>query len=196
MKTKKPPIAARLPPHNVDIERMILGAIFFDNNSIDKIIDEIQPLDFYKLAHKEIFKAMLELHGREEAIDAVLLSQYLESSGELENCGGTDYLIDLLGDTTTAANIVYHSKVVSQMSKLRSLISLSSDIARRAYEVPTDIVEFLEEAHSDISKITLNTDKSKPEKLSDIMEKSILALEGLSEKGMTRGLSTGYNWLD
>ncbi|GAB4296023.1 MAG: replicative DNA helicase [Myxococcota bacterium] len=190
-------IADRLPPHNIETERLVLGAILFDNDSIDKIIEFLSPEDFYRSAHQDIFEAMIAIHTKEEAIDAVTLSQYLDSMGKLQSIGGADYLVDLLGDTSSAANVVFHARIVSRLSTLRKLISISSDIARRAYEVPVDVEEFLDEAEGRIFELSRKKTDLPYAKLSNILTEGIQRLgQQWEQKGSATGLMSGYVDLD
>ena len=194
---QKTPATDRLLPHNIDTERLVLGAILFHNDALDRISESLSADNFYRLNHKTIYKAMVTLHEKGEAIDAVILTQHLNSTGELEDCGGTDYLIDLLGDTTTHANIVYHAKIVKNMARLRSLISATQEIQRRAYEIPAGVSEFLKEVDAEISKITISTAAAKPEKLGAIMERTIAENEDIAQdKTKSRGVLTGIKIID
>ena len=167
----------RLPPQNIDTERLVLGAVLFNNDALDKV-DFLAADDFYTLKHKTIFKAMTTLHNRGEAIDAPLLIQYMK----LDKRDDTDYLIDLLGDTSTAANIVYHARIVNQMSTLRKTISMAAEITRKAYEVPADFDKFLQESYKKTTDILTSNAGKSTHLIGDIMSENLTMLENAKKQ--------------
>ena len=78
----------RVPPHNIEAEQSILGAIFLEPETLITASEIIMPVDFYKVAHQKIFETMLVLNDRGEPIDLVTLTEELKAANELENVGG------------------------------------------------------------------------------------------------------------
>src|SRR3954447_580345 len=78
------------PPQNLEAEQSVLGAVLLSDTTLPAlIIDErLQPADFYREAHGVIFKAMLDLHGAGEPVDALTLIEHLKQSGQLDAVGG------------------------------------------------------------------------------------------------------------
>jgi len=85
----------KVPPQNVEAEQSILGAILIDNEALPKALEIIDNEDFYKLTHRKIFNAMLELFDKNEPIDLITLTDYLRRQDELEAIGGVSYLSSL-----------------------------------------------------------------------------------------------------
>ena len=52
---------AKLPPQALDLEEAVLGAMLIDKKGVDEVIDILQPEVFYKIAHQNIFQAILIL---------------------------------------------------------------------------------------------------------------------------------------
>ena len=46
----------RIPPHNIEAEQSLLGAILVDPESMIKVADAIRPQDFYKDSHRLVFE--------------------------------------------------------------------------------------------------------------------------------------------
>jgi replicative DNA helicase len=82
----------RVPPHSVEAEQAVLGALMLDNRAWDTIADRLVAEDFYRRDHQLIFEAIAELAGRGEPSDAVTLSEWLERKGSSEQTGGLVYL--------------------------------------------------------------------------------------------------------
>ena len=78
----------RLPPHSLEAEQSVLGAILIDRETIIEIAEFLQPQDFYRQAHGSIYKAMLELFERREPVDVVTVAESLERAEDLEQIGG------------------------------------------------------------------------------------------------------------
>jgi replicative DNA helicase len=78
----------RLPPHSLEAEQSVLGAD--PDRSRDDHRDRRIPApeDFYRQAHGNIYKAMLELFERREPVDLVTVAESLERGDDLEQIGG------------------------------------------------------------------------------------------------------------
>ena len=53
----------KVPPHNIEAEQSVLGAILMDESNIGRAEEFLSPDDFYRGAHREIYKNMLDLHN-------------------------------------------------------------------------------------------------------------------------------------
>ena len=73
----------RIPPHSVEAEQSVLGAMLLEKEAINTAIEIIRPDDFYKDANKEVYEAMLVLNNRNEPIDLITLSEELKRRGTL-----------------------------------------------------------------------------------------------------------------
>ncbi len=187
----------RLPPHNLEAERSVLGAVLLNNSSVDEIATILTPADFYRQAHQKLFEAMLELYEKEEPIDLVTLSDLLRKKGELEKIGGATYLSSLVDDFPITANASYYAKVVKEKALLRNLIQVSTEIAEKSYQQTGDVQELLDIAEQAIFKISESRIDSTFVQMSTLMQKSIDRLELLYErKQVISGVPTGFSQLD
>ncbi|MBL8796444.1 MAG: replicative DNA helicase [Planctomycetia bacterium] len=144
----------RLPPHNREAERSILGSILRDNNVINDVIRFIQVDHFYVDAHRTIYQAMVTLYNdRHQPVDLVTLAEILREQQQIENVGGYPYLGELWDAAPTAANILYYSRIVRDKAITRQLIRSSTEILRDAYEQATPADELLGQAERKILEI-------------------------------------------
>ena len=146
-------LSPKAPPHNVEAEQSVLGAILLENHAIDRAVEMITPDDFYRESHRRIYMAMLDLAESAEPIDFITLPEILKRRNELEKIGGLSYLTLLLNTVPNAANIRYHCKIVREKAILQNLISSASDIITKAYMEPENIEAFLSETEGIISRI-------------------------------------------
>src|ERR687895_1860881 len=86
----------RIPPHNLDAEQSVLGAMLESREAIANVIELIKGDDFYKPAHTEIYEAIMALHTQAEPVDAITVADELKRRGTLENIGGKPYIHGLL----------------------------------------------------------------------------------------------------
>lgn len=133
MKTEEGKIQ-RIPPQNLEAEEAILGAVLTNPICLNKIADLITPESFYKPANRMIYEAVLDLFGKNQAIDIVTVSERLSETDKLEQIGGRAYVNDLALNVVTTANIEYYAKIVQEKAIKRNLINAGSEIVEMAYE--------------------------------------------------------------
>ncbi len=139
-------LSRRLPPQNIEAEESVLGGVLLENGALDRALELVEPDDFYREAHRKIMRAMLSLHERNEPVDLVTLSDELRRRGDLQDVGGSPYLVELAEKVPTAANVAHYARIVRERAILRGLITTSTEIATQAYEARKDVDSFLDEA--------------------------------------------------
>lgn len=188
----------RVPPQNLEAEQSVLGAILIENHALNRSIEVIREGDFYRESHRRIYAAIIELFDKGEAIDIITVSEHLSKQGALELVGGNAYIASLATQVPTAANILYHSKIVREKALLRDLLRSSTDIVAKVYEDAgedaDDMVDFAEHA---IFEIADRRTRGKLIPLKDVVKDSFKMIEELYEKKeMVTGVATGITYLD
>ncbi len=191
------PSSLKVPPHHLEAERSVLGAILLDNETLLKVMEVLDPEDFYRDAHRLIYERMLECFERSEPADLVTLSNLLRSKGQLEAAGGTDYLTLLVEQVPTAANASYYAKIVREKAVLRRLMRKASDILKQCYEDPTDLEQFLDEVERSIFEVAEDRTRKAFFSIQEIIRSSFETIEKLYErKSMITGVPSGWVDLD
>ena len=113
----------RIPPQNLDAEMSVLGAILIEPEAYPRVIEYIEAGDFYKKSHEKIFVAATEVFNRNEPIDVITVSNQLKINGQLNTCGGSHYLTQLVNNTVSAARVEYHAEIVKECSRKRKTIT-------------------------------------------------------------------------
>ena len=144
----------RIPPHSVESEQSILGSIILDKEAIITVAETIQPMDFYKEAHKIIYESMLKLNSNNEPIDLITLIEELRKEGHLDSIGGISYLTSLSTIVPTTSNVKYYANIVKEKSVMRQLIKASNEIINLGYDASTDVQEILDKAEKNIFDIS------------------------------------------
>jgi len=188
----------RLPPQSIEAEQAVLGAILLDPRALDRAVEIVGADDFYRDAHRKIFRAMLALHQRSEPVDLLTLSQELAAEGVLEAVGGTSYLAQLAEQVPTAANLAYYARIVREKSVLRQIIQVSTELGARAYDArPGEVDDFLDQVEQRIMEISEQRTRPQFSNMSDLMLDAVGAVESLYQRGeMITGVPTGFTDLD
>lgn len=187
----------KLPPQSLEAEMSILGGILIDNDAINRVLEMLEPDEFYREAHRKIFAAMLELSERREPCDLITLTDTLKRRGDLESSGGASYLTTLVDYVPTAANISYYCKIVKEKALNRRLITIATEIATRGYEEHCDVNESLDEAQKALFNLAENRLRPQYFPVKEVIKDTFKLLQTLYEKQeMITGVPTGYIDLD
>jgi replicative DNA helicase len=122
-----------VPPHSVEAEQSVLGALLIDTTAWDQVADIVVAGDFYRPDHRLIFEALSELVQGGRPGDVVTVSEQLERHGRLVDAGGLAYLGTLARDTPTAANARSYAQIVRERSLLRRLVEAGREIASSVF---------------------------------------------------------------
>ena len=117
-----------LPPMDIPAEQALLGAVMLSAAAFDQVAGSIQPDDFYRPAHGEIWRSVCTVREQASEIDLVLVSQDLQNRGQLTKCGGAVYLHTLIHDVATTTNVVHYSQIVIEKSRLRELREMGMQV--------------------------------------------------------------------
>ncbi len=187
----------KLPPQNLEAETFILGSLLIDSNVIIKIADIVNPEDFYKDSHGEIYSAMRELYSRREPIDILSLTSKLEEKGKLESVGGRTYIANLANAVGTSSNVSYYAELVQRKATLRRLISAASEIGEMGYDEEEEIDTLLDEAERRLFNVSQKFLKQAFQPIDTLLSQAFDRIDELhKQSGKLRGLSTGFSDLD
>ncbi len=187
----------KVPPQSLDAEESVLGGILLDTDSLDRVIEVMSVEDFYREAHRKIFRAMLSLSEKNEPIDLITLTDTLRGRGELPEVGGATYLAELVDRVPSAANIANYARIVREKAVMRSLITVSNEIAGRCYDGQEDVEQFLDEAERLIFDVSEKRIRPAFYKVGDMIMDTIKTVEQLYErKELVTGVATGFLDLD
>jgi replicative DNA helicase len=121
------------PPHSVEAEQSVLGALLIDGTAWDQVADVVRAEDFYRPDHRLIFEAFGELVAAGRPGDVITVSEQLERRARLVDAGGLAYLGTLARDTPTAANARSYALIVHEHALLRRLLVAGRQIAASVF---------------------------------------------------------------
>lgn len=187
----------KLPPQALDLEEAVLGALMLEKDALTAVVDILKPESFYKEAHKVIFSAILDLFSDSQPIDLLTVTNQLRKKGQLEMAGGAFFITELTSKVSSASNIEYHARIITEQSMKREIISLSSEIQREAFEDTTDVFELLDKMEQSLFEISEKNIRKNYSDMRSILKEAIVELE--SKKGQKDGLTgvpSGFTALD
>jgi len=197
MADKKTP-RLRIPPQSLDSEKAVLGSIMLRPVSLNEISDLINPDSFYADKHNIIFKVMLDLANKNEPIDMLSVSNYLQEKKLLDKIGGSVYLTELVNTVPSSTNIKHYAEIVQKKSIQRNLIEAADYVSELGFnESGQEIEEILDKAEKKVFSIISSPRHQKYISLKNALPEAWNRLEKLHESpGGTRGIPTGFRDLD
>ena len=130
----------RVPPHNLDAERAVIGAMMLDNVALGDVLSVLSfdGRDFYHTWHREIFLAVADIIDKGVVADLITVCEALRSSGVLDKVGGPVYVAGIIDDAISAANVRHYAKIVKGMAIKRAIIAEASRLIEAAYSPMCD----------------------------------------------------------
>ena len=99
--------AGRVPPHNLEAEESLLGAMLLSRDAIARAMEICKPDDFYKGSHAHIFAAITSLFSQGEPADWVTVTEELRRRGLLDSIGDPSVFVSLQANTPSIGNAEY-----------------------------------------------------------------------------------------
>lgn len=183
------------PPHNMEAEQSVLGAIILRNDTLIDVSESLKPDHFYRPQHKLIYQAMLDLNSDNHPIDLITVTDKLKAEGNLDKAGGYIGVATLANMVPTAANATHYAKIVRDKAILRAVIQKASRILQQAYSEEFDSIDdLLTTAQSEICDIETNAQGGLVA-LKDEVVDHLTDIEKRDGKRVT-GIPTGHITLD
>lgn len=183
----------KILPHDLQAEQSVLGSIFINPDKMIEVAEYLKPDDFYRPAHKILFKAMMSLADRGEAIDIVTIKSSLESTDELGMVGGISYIAEVVNAVPTSAHAEHYAKIVAKKAQLRSIIGNLSDSIGNAYDEDMDIDEIITKTERSLIEVGQASNKSSFRPIHDVLLENHSKIEERSNNtSQITGIETGF----
>jgi len=192
--------AYRSPPHNIEAEQALLGAILFNNATYHRVSEFLLAEHFAQGVHGRIFAAITKLIERGQIANPVTLKSLFDQDEALAEIGGAQYLARLSASVVTVINAADYGRTIHDLYLRRQLIAIGEDTVNDAYS-------------HDLERYSLNETETTEKKLFDLAtsgqteggfrpfnqaltEAIVMAEAAFKRSGRTTGVSTGFNDLD
>lgn len=187
----------RIPPHNEEAERCVLGAAMLNKDALYDVIEEVTVDDFYNESHREIFRGIMDLYRESAPVDMLTVCETLKKKKALDMVGGRAYIATLTTEVPSTVNAGEYARIVSEKAALRQLIAAAEEIMDKGYEGKDDAKEVLNFAEAGIFQIGQKRQKSDYTQIQDILLKNVEIIDAASQnQGKVVGIPTGFKDLD
>ncbi len=192
------PGAGRVPPHNLEAEASVLGALLLSRDAIGAVGEAgLKPRDFYNPANQHIFDAVRSLYSSSGPVDVVTVADVLRKAGMLDEIGGIEQLSELQNATPSVSGAEHYAKIVMDTALLRRLIQTAGEITDLAFSQPDDVARTVDLAEQKMFEVAEDkvVDSTRP--IQELLNITMDELELAFERGDTiTGAATGYFELD
>ena len=185
-------------PHDLLAEKAMVGCLIIDGSVFDEISNlKITPDHFYDPRYGIIYDVIADLSLANRAIDYVTVCSKLQEKGKLEEIGGQSFVLTLVEDQASSANVYDYAKIVKDKSSMREIIRTAMRVAQMGMTYSGDAEDFIQEVESSFFKLTNDAKSGSMVKLNATLKQNLKELEDTSRlMGEISGLSTGYPRLD
>lgn len=186
-------------PHSMEAEQAVIGGLMLANDTYHDVAAVISEADFFVRDHRIIFGAMGRLATAEQPLDALTLAEALKNSDQLAQAGGEAYLVELVNNAPSTANIRSYAQIVLERAVVRRLIDAATDILRKGYNpLGWDSGRLLAEAERRILEVIENRPKEGGfRQAAEVLRDVIARIDALYQSNSSiTGLASGFTDLD
>jgi replicative DNA helicase len=191
--------APAVPPHNLEAEKSVLGAVLLDERHLYPLLVEerLRAEHFYREQHGAVFQAMLELHSNDRKIDQLTVAETLRQHGKLEEVGGAEAIDELAGWVPAAGHARDYARIVRENAQMRALLTTSYEIQASVFSRDAPARDLIERAERSVLEVAQDDRTKKLREIEEILHEEIERLHTLSvQKSPLTGTPSGFTDLD
>ena len=202
---RKPQAAAaepafRLPPHNIEAEQALLGAILVNNEAFYRVSDFLEPRHFFEPIHQRIYELTAGLIRAGKVATPVTLKTFLPADFDVAGLSLNQYLARLAAEATTIINAEDYGRTVYDLSVRRDLITIGEEMVNSAYDAPVDStpLSHIEDAERKLYQVAeIGRYDSGFQRFAQALTTAVdMAAHAYQRDGGLSGLATGLTDLD
>ena len=188
-----------MPPHNLEAEKSVLGAVLLDERHLNVLIVEerLRPEHFYREQYGAVFAAMLALSEADRKIDPLTVSETLRQHGKLDELGGPEAIDELTGWVPAAGHAREYGRIVRDAAQMRALLTTSYEIQASVLAREAPARDLVEQAERAVLEVAHDDRQKKVRSISDVLDAEIDKLHRLSvSRTPLTGTPSGFKDLD
>lgn len=190
-------VIKRLPPHNVEAEKAVIGAMMLNADAIMVCSELLTSDEFYQQQYGIIFDALVEMYKDGVGADLVTLQNKLREKEVTPELYSVEYLGELLASVPTSANVKFYAEIVHEKAVLRRLIRVSEQVTKDCYMDSQPLEDILEDTEKSVFDVIQQRGGSEFEPIRDVVLRTLDSIEkAAKQKGNITGLETGFRDLD
>ena len=187
----------RVPPHSIEAEQSVVGAMLMDRDAITTASEIICGDDFYQTAYGVIFDSVVELFNEGKPVDLITLQNRLKEKDVPEEISSLEFVRDLLAAVPTSANVKYYAEIVAEKSTLRKMIKMNEEIANACYLAKEPVEAIMERTEKKVFELVQNRNNGDFVPIKQVVLNALEKIEKSSKsKGTVTGIPTGFIDLD
>ena len=190
-------ILGKVPPHSIEAEQTVLGAMLIDEEALEVAVDKLKGEFFYYDGNKEIFEAAKKLSYNSMPVDLLTITEELKKRDKLDQIGGVDYLAGLAENVYSPQNTKAYCKIIEEKFITRNVIKAANEILSKGYQDQDEVKSLIELAEKRIFDISQEREKRDFSHMKDVVLDVFNLLEERSKHdGTMTGLTTGFTDID
>ena len=187
----------RQMPHSLEGEQSVLGSMLIDERCVKDVMDKLRPSDFYLRQNRDIFETIYSMFNYSLTIDPVTVLDQMKLRGVYDENTTSNYLLQLMEITPTAANVSEYIRIVKDKALLRRISETAGELTTLVQEGGETAQAVLDLAEQRIYAIRQGKSSQGLEPLSKILVDVFDRLQELSMSGSdVPGMATGFADLD
>ncbi len=189
-------LLARQMPHSTEAEQAVIGSMLIDSRCVGDVCGAVKADDFYSDVNKVIFETIYSMFNYSMTIDAVTVLEQLRINGT-SNERMSDYILELMNITPTAANVMEYAAIVRDKALLRSIAQAGADINSMAMAGVGEAADILESSEQKIYALRQGRNTTGLTPVSSVLVDVYAQLSAAAKSGSRiPGLTTGLPDLD
>src|SRR6516164_2928029 len=190
----------RTPPHNIEAEQALLGAILVNNEAFYRVSDFLEPKHFFEPIHQRIFELAAGLVRAGKLATPVTLKTFLPADFDVAGLTINQYLARLAAEATAIINAEDYGHTIYDLSIRRDLINIGEDMVNLAYDAPVDATpqSHIEDAERKLFELAeTGRYESGFQRFAQALTTAVdMAAQAYQRDGSLSGLATGLTDLD
>ena len=187
----------RIPPHSIEAEQAVLGAMLMNKDAVMVASEIITGEDFYQTAYGIIFDSVVDLFKEGKPVDLITLQEQLKAKNVPPEISSMEFVKDLLEGTQTSANVKYYAEIVRDKAVLRKLIRINEETANTCYLESQPLEEILEKTEKQVFELVEHGNSQEYVPIRQVVLNALDVIEKASKtKGTVTGIPTGFIDLD
>ncbi|MBL8676771.1 MAG: AAA family ATPase, partial [Alphaproteobacteria bacterium] len=190
----------RLPPHSVEAEQALLGALLHNNLAFERVAEFLRPEHFSDPVHGRVYEAITQLIMRNHIADPITLKEYFDRDNTLVEVGGGQYLAELAASVVSIINTEDYGRKIHDFYLRRQLIDVGEDIVNDAHTYDLDItatdqIEIAEKKLFDLASV--GQQERGLETFSSALKQALVSAEvAYKRDSHVVGITTGFKKVD
>lgn len=189
-------LLGRQVPNSIEAEQAVLGSMLIDSRCVGDVLGVVKAEDFYSSTNREIFETIYSMFNYSMVIDPVTVLENMRLNG-VYNERSSQYLLELMDITPTAANVLEYAAIIKDKALLRGIAEAGSEINGLAMEGLGTASDILEASEKKIYALRQGRNTTGLEPVSGVLRDVYEQLSAAAKSGSRiPGLTTGLPDLD